>query len=111
MGAWEIRRLVHRRSTSRIGQKRSCVAGLRSLPGCMRFPWKSHLLTRFLTFQIIVKRAARLLNAPGGSLSLCDQERQEVTIHAESYPLKKDYTGVKVKYGEGAAGGGGPAGG
>src|SRR3972149_8550955 len=61
--------------------------------------------------QIIVKRAARLLNAPGGSLSLCDLERQEVTFHAESYPLKKDYTGGKVKIGEGAAGGGGPAGG
>src|SRR3990170_2569434 len=62
----------------------------------------SHSLPDLL--QIIVKRAARLLNAPGGSLWLCDQERQEVTIHAESYPLKKDYTGVKVKIGEGAAG-------
>src|SRR3990170_5672672 len=54
--------------------------------------------------QIIAKRAARLLNVPGGSLSLCDQQRQEVTIHAESNPFRKDYTGVKVKYGEGAAG-------
>jgi diguanylate cyclase (GGDEF)-like protein len=51
----------------------------------------------------IVERAARLLNAPGGGLYLCDPQRQEVR-NVVSYNTLRDYTGTVLKYGEGAAG-------
>lgn len=53
--------------------------------------------------QTIVERATRLLDAPGGGLYLCDPERQEVRC-VVSYNTPHDYTGVVLKYGEGAAG-------
>ncbi len=51
----------------------------------------------------IVKRAARLLDAPGGGLYVCDPEQQTVRC-VVSYNTPRDYTGVVLKYGEGAAG-------
>ena len=54
--------------------------------------------------QTIVKRATRLLKARGGSLSLCDPERQEIRVYAEYYPGLSDQTGQVFKYGEGAIG-------
>ncbi len=53
--------------------------------------------------QTIVERAARLMNAKSGGLYLCDPEKEEVRC-VVSYNTQKDYTGVSLKYGEGAAG-------
>ncbi|MFQ5812911.1 MAG: GAF domain-containing protein, partial [Anaerolineae bacterium] len=53
--------------------------------------------------QTIVERAARLLDAPGGGMYLCDPERREVRC-VVSYNTPRDYTGTVLKYGEGAAG-------
>jgi len=52
----------------------------------------------------IVKHAARLLNARGGSLSLYDPEHREARVYAEYYPGLQDQTGRVFKYGEGAVG-------
>jgi PAS domain S-box-containing protein len=51
----------------------------------------------------IVERAARLLNTPGGGLYLCDPARHEARC-VVSYNTLRDYTGLTLKYGEGAAG-------
>jgi PAS domain S-box-containing protein len=51
----------------------------------------------------IVERAAHLLKAEGGGLYLCDPERREARC-VISYNTPHDYTGVILKYGEGAAG-------
>jgi|GEM_PF-1824895 len=51
----------------------------------------------------IVERAARLLNAPSGGLYLCEPKHQQVRC-VVSYNTPRDYTGVVLKYGEGAAG-------
>jgi len=53
--------------------------------------------------QAIVKRAALLLDAPGGGLYLCDPDQEE-TRCVVSYNTLRDYTGTVLKYGEGAAG-------
>ncbi len=53
--------------------------------------------------QTIVERAAHLLNADGGGLYLCDPELQEAR-NVVSFKTKRDYTGIVLKYGEGAAG-------
>jgi PAS domain S-box-containing protein/putative nucleotidyltransferase with HDIG domain len=52
---------------------------------------------------IVVERAVELLRASEGGLYLCDPERKEVRC-AVSYHTPADYTGVVLKYGEGAAG-------
>ncbi|GAB4535441.1 MAG: hypothetical protein Kow0063_19700 [Anaerolineae bacterium] len=51
----------------------------------------------------IVERATQLLEATGGGLYLCDAERREVRC-VVSYNTPRDYKGVVLKYGEGAAG-------
>lgn len=51
----------------------------------------------------IVERAAVLLEADGGGLYLCDSEKGEARC-VVSYNTPKDYTGLILKYGEGAAG-------
>jgi PAS domain S-box-containing protein len=51
----------------------------------------------------IVERAAQLLEAPSGGLYLCDPTKQEVRC-VVSYNTREDYTGIVLKYGEGAAG-------
>jgi diguanylate cyclase (GGDEF)-like protein/PAS domain S-box-containing protein len=51
----------------------------------------------------IVERAAGLLNASGGGLYLCEAEQRQVRC-VVSYNTLRDYTGVILKYGEGAAG-------
>lgn len=53
--------------------------------------------------QVIVERAARLLKAEGGGLYLCDPQRREVRC-VISHNTPRDYTGIVLKYGEGAAG-------
>ena len=53
--------------------------------------------------QTIVERAARLLDAPGGGMYLCDPARRQVRC-VVSYNTPHDYTGTVLKYGEGAAG-------
>lgn len=51
----------------------------------------------------IVERAANLLEADSGGMYLSDREREMVRC-VVSYNTAKDYTGVTLKYGEGAAG-------
>jgi PAS domain S-box-containing protein len=58
-------------------------------------------LSRLL--HIIVERAARLLNATGGGLYLCEPENEQVRC-VVSYNTPRDFTGTILKYGEGAAG-------
>ncbi|MBM4428970.1 MAG: PAS domain S-box protein, partial [Chloroflexi bacterium] len=53
--------------------------------------------------QAVVERATILLHTAGGGLYLCDAERQEVRCLV-SYRTRRDYAGVVLKYGEGAAG-------
>jgi PAS domain S-box-containing protein len=58
-------------------------------------------LSQLLT--IIVKRAARLLQADGGGLYLCDAKEQLARC-VVSHNTPVDYTGTTLRYGEGAAG-------
>ncbi len=51
----------------------------------------------------IVECATRLLDSSGGGLYLCDPERREARC-VVSYKTLRDYVGVTLKYGEGAAG-------
>jgi PAS domain S-box-containing protein len=51
----------------------------------------------------VVERAVRLLRAGAGGMYLCDPERQELRL-VVNYGTPKDYTGIVLKYGEGAAG-------
>lgn len=60
-----------------------------------------HDLTALL--RTIVERAARLVGASGGGLYLCEPEQRQVRC-VVSYNTPRDYTGVVLKYGEGAAG-------
>jgi diguanylate cyclase (GGDEF)-like protein len=53
--------------------------------------------------ETIVERAAQLLKSPGGALYLCDAQQQKVRC-VVSYNLLRDYRGVCLNYGEGAAG-------
>ncbi len=53
--------------------------------------------------QTIVKRAARLLNAPSGGLYLCDPARRAVRC-VVSYNTPRDFTGATLNYGEGVGG-------
>lgn len=61
----------------------------------------SHDLPTLL--QTIVARATRLLEGAGGSLFLCDPDRQEARC-VVSHNTKQYFTGIVLKYGEGAAG-------
>ena len=56
-----------------------------------------------ILLQTIVERAARLVGAPAGGMYLCDPEKQEVRC-VVSYNTGRDYTGLVLRYGEGAAG-------
>ena len=53
--------------------------------------------------QTIVERAARLLNAEGGGLYLCEPEQQVVRC-VVSYNTPDDFRGTTLAYGEGASG-------
>lgn len=52
---------------------------------------------------LVVERAVELLKASEGGMYLCDPSREEVRC-VVSYKTIADYTGVVLKYGEGAAG-------
>ena len=54
--------------------------------------------------QTIVQRAAGLLKARGGSLSLCNPEKKEARVYAEYYPGLPFQNGRVFAYGEGAVG-------
>lgn len=60
-----------------------------------------HELTTLLN--TIVERAARLIEADGGGLYLCEPEQRRLRC-VVSYNTPRDYTGVTLAYGEGAAG-------
>ncbi len=60
-----------------------------------------HELTSLL--HTIVERAVHLIDADGGGLYLCDPERRQARC-VVSYNTLRDYTGVTLAYGEGAAG-------
>lgn len=51
----------------------------------------------------ICERAARLLNAPSGGIYLCEPAEQRVRVVAE-YNTPRNFRGITLKYGEGAAG-------
>ncbi len=51
----------------------------------------------------ILERATSLLNATGGDLGLYDESQQEILI-VVSHNMGKDYSGVRMGYGEGAMG-------
>jgi PAS domain S-box-containing protein len=51
----------------------------------------------------LVERAAGLLHAEAGGLYLCEPEQEQVRC-VVSYRTLRDYTGVVLRYGEGAAG-------
>ena len=53
--------------------------------------------------ETIVERAAHLLDAPSGGMYLCQPDREEARV-VVSYNTPDDYSGVVVRYGEGAAG-------
>jgi len=53
--------------------------------------------------ETIVERAARLLDASGGGLYLCEPEQGQVRC-VVSYNTERDYRGTVLHYGEGAAG-------
>ncbi|MBI5648897.1 MAG: GAF domain-containing protein [Chloroflexi bacterium] len=53
--------------------------------------------------QTIIDRAARLLNARGGGMYICDEEQRQVRC-VVSYNTARDYAGTILQYGEGAAG-------
>ncbi len=53
--------------------------------------------------EAIVEQAVRLLGAPSGALYLCDPVEQQVRC-VVSYQTARDYTGVMLRYGEGAGG-------
>ncbi len=53
--------------------------------------------------EIIVERAARLLNALSGGLYLCEPDQEQVRCLV-SHNTPHDYTGTVLEYGEGAAG-------
>jgi PAS domain S-box-containing protein len=61
----------------------------------------SHALPDLL--HAIVERAARLLNASSGGLYLCEPERRQVRC-VVSCNTPRDFTGIVLRYGEGAAG-------
>lgn len=62
---------------------------------------QEHNLSNLLN--IIVERAAKLLEADGGCLYLCEPDQGQVRC-VVSYNMKEDYTGTILKYGEGVAG-------
>jgi PAS domain S-box-containing protein len=53
--------------------------------------------------EIIVERAARLLNAPGGGLYLCEPNQEQVRC-VVSLNAPRDFRGTVFKYGEGIVG-------
>jgi PAS domain S-box-containing protein len=53
--------------------------------------------------QTIVERATRLLNADGGAMYLCDPQSRTARC-VVSYNTPRDFSGITLRYGEGAAG-------
>jgi len=93
------RELVERKQTAEALRNRS--EELAALQATALDIVAAHELPALL--QAIVERATRLLHTRGGGLYLCDAERREVKC-VVSYNTPRDYTGVVLKYGEGAAG-------
>jgi PAS domain S-box-containing protein len=94
-----LRDVTERKQMQEALQRR--VEELAALQATVLDMTASHDLPTLL--QTIVERAAQLLKAPSGGLFLCDSEQQEVRC-VVSYRTARDYTGLILKYGEGAAG-------
>jgi diguanylate cyclase (GGDEF)-like protein/PAS domain S-box-containing protein len=93
------RDITHRRQVEEALHQR--VKEMQSLQSTVLEITAPHELSNLLSK--IVQRAANLLDADSGGLYLCDSDRQEAYC-VVSYNTPKDFTGVKLKYGEGAAG-------
>ena len=52
----------------------------------------------------IIERATQLLSSKGGALYVCDSENEEVRLLVERYLGGKEFVGIVLKFGEGAAG-------
>jgi diguanylate cyclase (GGDEF)-like protein/PAS domain S-box-containing protein len=93
------RDITHRKRVEKALNQR--IKELQSLQATVLEITAPHELSNLL--YTIVQRAADLLEAGSGGLYLCDSERQEARC-VVSYNTPKDFTGVILKYGEGAAG-------
>jgi PAS domain S-box-containing protein len=81
-----------RRKAQELTALQATVLDITSIPGDLQ---------RLL--DAIVERAVRLLGAGSGGLYLCDPKRREARC-VVSHSTPQDFTGVVLKYGEGAAG-------
>jgi PAS domain S-box-containing protein len=84
-----------------INALRNRAEELRTLQAIVLDITASHDLPTLL--ERIVERAARLLGVESGGMYLCDPEKREARC-VVSYNTLRDYRGVVLKYGEGAAG-------
>jgi PAS domain S-box-containing protein len=80
---------------------RQRIAELSALQSTVLEITTPHELSELL--QTIVETATGLLNADGGAMYLCDPQARTARCMV-SYNTPRDFTGVMLKYGEGAAG-------
>lgn len=59
---------------------------------------------RYFLLEQIVQAAMELLEVEGGCLYLADPQKQELKVYIEFSPFADQYRGVRLAYGEGAAG-------
>lgn len=52
----------------------------------------------------IIEQACQLMHTSGAGVSLCDPIKQEINVYEEIATSSRSYRGLKLKYGEGAAG-------
>jgi len=81
-----------RRRAEELVALQATVLDITSLPGDLQ-----------KLLEAIVERAARLLGALSGGFYLCDPQRREARC-VVSYNTRRDFRGVVLKYGDGAAG-------
>jgi len=84
-----------------VAQRRRQAETMTALLETTRDLVVEHDLARLL--QVIVERAAGLLDAAGGGMYLCEPDQEQVRC-VVSFNTPRDYTGTVLKYGEGAAG-------
>ncbi len=81
-----------RRRAEELAALQATVFDITSIPGDLQ-----------KLLEAIVERAVRLLSAISGGFYLCDAERREARC-VVSYNTKRDYRGLVLRYGDGAAG-------
>jgi len=96
---WSFRDVTKRERTEE--ELRSRVQELNMLQSTVLEITRRQDLSKMLNS--ILERATSLVQAHSGVLFTCDAERQEVRC-VVSYKTTKDFTGIVLKYGEGAAG-------